>query len=28
VRSRLFKKVFGREGGAREWDEFIHSIGA
>ena len=28
VRSRLYKKVFGREGGAREWDEFIHSIGA
>ncbi len=27
VRSRLFKKVFGRKGGAREWDEFILSIG-
>ena len=23
VRSRLFKKVFGRKGGAREWDEFL-----
>ena len=28
VRSRLYKKVFGRKGGAREWDEFILSIGA
>jgi hypothetical protein len=27
VRSRLYKKVFGRKGGAREWDEFILSIG-
>ena len=26
VRSRLYKKVFGRKGGAREWDEFILSI--
>lgn len=26
VRSRLFKKVFGRKGGAREWDDFILSI--
>lgn len=28
VRSRLYKKVFGRKGGAREWDEFVLSIGA
>ena len=28
VRSRLYKKVFGCKGGAREWDEFILSIGA
>jgi len=28
VRSRLYKKVFGSKGGAREWDEFILSIGA
>ena len=27
VRSRLYKKVFDRKGGAREWDEFILSIG-
>ena len=27
VRSRLYKKVFGRKGGAKEWDEFILSIG-
>ena len=27
VRSRLYKKVFGRKGGAKEWDEFIRSIG-
>lgn len=27
VRSRLYKKVFGQKGGAREWDEFILSIG-
>lgn len=27
VRSRLYKKVFGRKGGAREWDEFVLSIG-
>lgn len=26
VRSRLYKKVFSRKGGAREWDEFILSI--
>ena len=26
VRSRLYKKVFGQKGGAREWDEFIMSI--
>lgn len=26
VRSRLYKKVFGRKGGARDWDEFILSI--
>ena len=26
VRSRLYKKVFGRKGGAREWDEFILSL--
>lgn len=28
VRSRLYKKVFGKKGGAREWDEFVLSIGA
>lgn len=28
VRSRLYKKVFSQKGGAREWDEFILSIGA
>jgi hypothetical protein len=28
VRSRLYKKVFDKKGGAREWDEFIMSIGA
>lgn len=28
VRSRLYKKVFGKKGGAREWDEFILSIGS
>ena len=28
VRSRLYRKVFGRKGGAREWDDFILSIGA
>lgn len=28
VRSRLYKKVFGQKGGAREWNEFILSIGA
>lgn len=27
VRSRLYKKVFGRKGGAKEWDDFILSIG-
>ena len=27
VRSRLYKKVFGQKGGAKEWDEFIMSIG-
>ena len=27
VRSRLYKKVFDQKGGAREWDEFILSIG-
>ena len=26
VRSRLYKKVFGQKGGAKEWDEFIISI--
>jgi hypothetical protein len=26
VRSRLYKKVFGRKGGAKEWDDFILSI--
>jgi hypothetical protein len=26
VRSRLYKKVFNRKGGAKEWDEFIMSI--
>ena len=28
VRSRLYKKVFGQKGGAKEWDEFLLSIGA
>ena len=28
VRSRLYQEVFGRKGGAREWDEFVLSIGA
>lgn len=27
VRSRLYKKVFGQKGGARDWDDFILSIG-
>ncbi len=27
VRSRLYKKVFGQKGGAKEWDKFILSIG-
>ena len=27
VRSRLFYKVFGRKGGAKDWDDFILSIG-
>lgn len=27
VRSRLYKKVFGQKGGAKEWDEFILSVG-
>ena len=27
MRSRLYEKVFGQKGGAREWDEFILSIG-
>ena len=26
VRSRLYKKVFGRKGGAKEWDDFILSV--
>lgn len=26
VRSRLYKKVFGKKGGARDWDEFILSM--
>lgn len=28
MRSRLYQKVFGCKGGAREWDEFLLSIGA
>lgn len=28
IRSRLYKKVFDRKGGAKDWDEFILSIGA
>ena len=28
VRSRLYKKVFGHKGGAKEWDDFILSMGA
>ena len=27
LRKRLYKKVFGREGGAKEWDDFILSMG-
>ena len=27
VRSRLYKKVFGKKGGSKEWDEFVMSIG-
>ena len=27
VRSRLYQKVFGHKGGAKEWDDFILSIG-
>ena len=27
VRSRLYKKVFGRKGGAKDWDDFILSVG-
>lgn len=27
LRKRLYKKVFDREGGAKEWDDFILSIG-
>ena len=27
VRSRLYKKVFDKKGGAKEWDDFIMSIG-
>jgi len=28
VRSRLYKKVFGEKGGARDWDDFLLSIDA
>lgn len=28
VRSRLYKKVFGRKGSTRDWDDFILSMGA
>ena len=28
MRKRLYKKVFNREGGAKEWDDFILSIGS
>lgn len=28
VRSRLYKKVFGRKGSTKEWDDFVLSIGA
>ena len=28
IRNRLYKKVFGKKGGAKEWDDFILSIGA
>jgi hypothetical protein len=28
VRSRLYKKVFGHKGGAKDWDDFVLSIGA
>ena len=27
VRSRLYQKVFGHKGGAKEWDDFVLSIG-
>lgn len=26
TRSRLYMKVFGKKGGSKEWDEFIHSL--
>lgn len=26
IRNRLYKKVFGRKGGARAWDDFVQSI--
>ena len=26
MRKRLYRKVFDREGGAKDWDEFIHSL--
>ncbi len=28
VRSRLYKKVFGRKGGSKEWDDFILTMGS
>lgn len=26
MRKRLYRKVFDREGSAKDWDEFIHSL--
>ncbi len=26
IRSRLYKKVFGKNGGSKAWDEFIYSL--
>ena len=28
VRSRLYKKVFGKKGSTREWDDFSRTMGA
>ena len=26
IRSRLYKKIFNKDGGAEKWDEFIRSL--